>query len=687
MKHFLLLSLLFVGAVYWVGAAGVPHAKTHFATHPPMRPLPQPIQSALATGPKLFVDAARGRDGNAGTEKAPWKSLAHATRQLKPGDTLYLRGGTFYEKVALTRSGTTNAPITIASFPGELAVIDGGLREFAESPATSWEPLKGGAEGEFVSTQTYPHADDRKVPKQFLPASWEPMWGIEEERPIALGHFADSLVPLHGYRLAVDLRSTNELWTGGKNAMRDTGFYCGPGLWFNRETGRIHIRLAPTLLAGLGERAYRGVSDPRKLPLVIAVGFGDDVLRVSGVKHVRLSGLALRGATGSPMIHVYGSQNIALDHLSVHGGFPALLVNASQKVRLTHSAFRGLAAPWSGRAHMKYRGTASYQIVLQNQQPANEDIELAWCEFTDDHDFAFLRHAKNLQFHHNYVDNFNDDGLECGPKLRGHTIFIHQNRIGACLGVLQQHELEKDESPLDHAPLSGVYIFRNLFDQRAGVYYHVPAQPEPSGAFLRNEGHLASDHGSPIWPVMRVYHNTFLRHEPVYRDYFLFGLGAAGLRHNERDVFNNIFAQTGSVPGTVIIGMKEAENLREGGNLLWGARDGPALKGDPFAKFRAAPLFAESRKRYAAGWTTHDLVANPKFMSLPADESRPADLRLQPGSRAINAGQSLPTEWPDPLRASDKDAPDIGALPLGVNPWGIGVDGRLSIFGGAAARK
>ena len=687
MKHFLLLSLLFLGAVYWVGAAGVPHAKTHFATHPPMRPLPQPIQSALATGPKLFVDAARGRDGNAGTEKAPWKSLAHATRQLKPGDTLYLRGGTFYEKVALTRSGTTNAPITIASFPGELAVIDGGLREFAESPATSWEPLKGGAEGEFVSTQTYPHADDRKVPKQFLPASWEPMWGIEEERPIALGHFADSLVPLHGYRLAVDLRSTNELWTGGKNAMRDTGFYCGPGLWFNRETGRIHIRLAPTLLAGLGERAYRGVSDPRKLPLVIAVGFGDDVLRVSGVKHVRLSGLALRGATGSPMIHVYGSQNIALDHLSVHGGFPALLVNASQKVRLTHSAFRGLAAPWSGRAHMKYRGTASYQIVLQNQQPANEDIELAWCEFTDDHDFAFLRHAKNLQFHHNYVDNFNDDGLECGPKLRGHTIFIHQNRIGACLGVLQQHELEKDESPLDHAPLSGVYIFRNLFDQRAGVYYHVPAQPEPSGAFLRNEGHLASDHGSPIWPVMRVYHNTFLRHEPVYRDYFLFGLGAAGLRHNERDVFNNIFAQTGSVPGTVIIGMKEAENLREGGNLLWGARDGPALKGDPFAKFRAAPLFVESRKRYAAGWTTHDLVADPKFMSLPTDESRPADIRLKLGSPAINAGQSLPPEWPDPLRASDKDAPDIGALPLGVNPWGIGVDGRLSIFGGAAARK
>ena len=92
-----------------------------------------------------------------------------------------------------------------------------------------------------------------------------------------------------------------------------------------------------------------------------------------------------------------------------------------KNVKVTHSAFRGLAAPWTGRAHMKYRGTASYQIVFRNNQPVNENIEFANCEFTDDHDFAFMRFVKNLQFHHNFVDNFNDDGLECGPKLRDHS--------------------------------------------------------------------------------------------------------------------------------------------------------------------------------------------------------------------------------------------------------------------------
>ncbi len=646
-----------------------------------MRPLPKPLKMAVVSGPKFFVDAARGNDTNAGSERAPWKSLAHATRRLKPGDTLYLRGGTYYEKVALTLSGTTNAPITISSFPGEMAVMDGGLREFHDSPATSWEPFAGGADGEFVSTKTYFGADSRKAPTQFLPASWEPMWGIEDERPLVLGHFADSMVPLHGYRIVEDLRSTNEFWLGGKNAMRDTGFYCGPGLWFNRATGRIHVRLAPTTLPVLGDRAYRGETDPRRLPLVIAAGFGDDVLRVSGVKHVRLQGFALRGATGSPMIHIYGSQHIELDHLTVFGGFPALLVNASQDLRVTHSAFRGNASPWTGRAHMKYRGTASYQIVLQNQQPSNENIEFAHCEFTDDHDFAYLRFAKNLQFHHNLVDNFNDDGLECGPKLRSHTIFIHHNRIGRCLGVLQQHEIEKDESPLDHDPKSGVFIFRNVFDARGGVYYQVPATPDPSGAFLGAEGHLASDHGGPIWPVMRVYHNTFVRQTPVFRDYFLFGLGAAGLRHNERDVFNNLFVQVEKVPGVGFAGVKEPGNLREGANLLWGVQDGAALKGDPFAKFRATPLFAASKKYYEPGFTTHDRVADPQFVAFPND------LRLRANSPAVNSGLPVPPDWPDPLRAADKDAPDIGALPLGAAPWGVGVDGRIPLFGTAPSAK
>lgn len=671
-----------------IGAAAILLARLSAADtpspfqHPPMRPLPTPVKRELTKGAVRFVDAARGDDAAAGTEKSPWKSLRHSLRQLQPGETLYLRGGTYYEKPFLSQSGNESAPITIGSYPGEIAIIDGSLREFAESPATSWQPLEDGMKGEFVSTKTYIDTDTHQVPRQFLPGSWEPMWGIEAERPLALGFFADSMVPLHSYRIAADLRSKNELWVGGKAEMRETGLYCGPGLWFNRQSGRIHIRLAHHQLAGLGDRAYRGEQDPRKLPLVIAAGFGESVLRLSGVKHVRIQDLVLRGATGSPLVEIYGAQNVELDHVTVYGGFPALLVNASKDVRVTHSAFRGNAAPWTSRAHMKYRGTASYQIVLQSNQPVNENIEFANCEFTDDHDFAYLRHVKNLQFHHNLVDNFNDDGLECGPKLRSHTLFIFQNRIGRCLIPLTQHEIDKDDSPLDHDAAAGVFVFRNVLDMRAGVYGSPPAEPDPTGAFLHQEGHLASDHGSPTWPVMHVYHNTLLRETPVFRDSYLFGLGSAGLARTERDVLNNIFVQMDRVPGIGFVGMQKADNVREGGNVIWGLKEGPELKMDPFAKFRASKLFEDSRRVYEAGWTTHDKAADPKFVRLSADGSPASDLRLQPASPAINFGQPIPAAWPDPLREMDKEQPDSGVVPVGTEPWRVGVDGRVPLFGG-----
>src|SRR4051794_4857539 len=136
-------------------------ADATFASHPPMRPLPTARSFPLASGPKLFVDPARGNDANAGSEAAPWKTLTHAVRRLKPGDTLYLRGGIYYEKVALSRSGTEQAPITISGYPGEQAILDGGLREFYEHPDKAWQPSPGGAEGEYISTASYQHLDDR----------------------------------------------------------------------------------------------------------------------------------------------------------------------------------------------------------------------------------------------------------------------------------------------------------------------------------------------------------------------------------------------------------------------------------------------------------------------------------------------------------------------------------------------
>jgi hypothetical protein len=690
-------------------------ATTAELSHKPMRPGPVLAGRALGEStPHFFVDAQRGEDEAAGSVEAPWKTLARGVRDLKPGETLVLRGGTYYEHVWLGRSGEPERPIVIRSYPGETAVIDGGLREFVDDPAGSWQPAReagivDAAADEYVSTRTYPHAARRRSPMQFLPDSWEPMWGIEEERPMVLGHFADSMVPLHGYRIVADLRATSELFPDNKKST--TGMYGGPGLWLNRDTGRIHCRLAHTKLAGLGDDNYRGPTDPRKVPLVVAAGFGDEVLGLVGLKHVRLEDLVVRGGTGSAMLNLYGCDGITLDDVTVYGGNPALLINACANVRVVDSAFRGLAAPWTSRAHMKYRGTASYQIVLQNNQPRNTNIEFDHCEFTDDHDFAFIRYANDLRVHHSFIDNFNDDGFEIGPKLRDHTLHIYQNRIGRILIPLTQHEIEKDESPLDHDAGHGVFVYRNVFDSRGGTYKSPPRSEaeaaDPATYPLRDEGNFVGDHGGPIWPVMCVYQNTFVRNRPVFRDYFLMGFGAQGLKQNERDVFNNIFVQQQGTPGAGFAGIKEPGKLREAGNLVWGYGPAPAPAApkqapkqkankkpekpkppgptDPFTKFRASPMFAASKMHYPPGFTTNDLHADPKFAKPPTGKTGAAggeDLTLQTGSPAIDAGQQLPSEWRDPLADKDRGTRDLGAVPHGAKPEGVGIGGRLGLFGG-----
>ena len=178
--------------------------------------------------------------------------MQHSVKQLKPGDTLYLRQGIYYESVYLTQSGTPEAPITISAYPGELPILDGGLREFYESPAKSWQPFEGGVPGEYASVKRYPNADRRILPHQFLPGSWEPMWGIEDQRPLVLGRFADSMVPLHGYRNLEDLRSTNELKSPSKKA---GALYCGPGVWYNRNTQRHPYPARSSSMAGVGTNA------------------------------------------------------------------------------------------------------------------------------------------------------------------------------------------------------------------------------------------------------------------------------------------------------------------------------------------------------------------------------------------------------------------------------------------------
>jgi len=351
----------------------------------PMRPAPVPSSRPPATGTIRHVDAARGADTNDGSAGAPWKTINTAIGKLKAGDTLYLHGGTYFEAVAVTTGG-----ITIRSAPGELATIDGGLPEFQRTPATAWEPL---ANGEYRSTATYPALS--KGPSEQGRGVW------------ITGNFASSMVPLHGYRLVEDLRSKNEYFDfPGDNLAPRAGIYVGPGVWLDRTTHRIHARFAPTTLRSQPVN-YAGGDDPRKLALVI----GADRIPLSiTASHVRIQDLVVRGSA-THTVHVDKASHVELDGLTIFGGSPALWVEAAGNFKLVRSTVRGLAAPWSSRAGMKYRGNSPYLVIASSRGAQSHDWELAYNDFVDSHDGLVLDSVRSLRFHHNLVDNFNDDAV------------------------------------------------------------------------------------------------------------------------------------------------------------------------------------------------------------------------------------------------------------------------------------
>ncbi len=78
-----------------------------------------------AAGWHVSPDGSPGGDGSAG---APWDvATAFAPHpRIQPGDTVWLHGGTYRGAPFVSKlAGTPSAPITVRSYPGEWAVLDG----------------------------------------------------------------------------------------------------------------------------------------------------------------------------------------------------------------------------------------------------------------------------------------------------------------------------------------------------------------------------------------------------------------------------------------------------------------------------------------------------------------------------------------------------------------------------------
>ena len=86
--------------------------------------------------PGYFVATNGSADGD-GSVFRPWDmatALAHPSR-VQPGDTIWVRGGTYTGQLTSTLHGEAGQPVVVRQYPGERSIIDGGL---AVRGAYSW---------------------------------------------------------------------------------------------------------------------------------------------------------------------------------------------------------------------------------------------------------------------------------------------------------------------------------------------------------------------------------------------------------------------------------------------------------------------------------------------------------------------------------------------------------------------
>lgn len=77
-----------------------------------------------ASGAIYYVSPS-GSDANPGTETQPWQTIQKATETLVAGDTVYIKAGTYPERVIPQNSGSTGNYITYAAYASDTVTIDG----------------------------------------------------------------------------------------------------------------------------------------------------------------------------------------------------------------------------------------------------------------------------------------------------------------------------------------------------------------------------------------------------------------------------------------------------------------------------------------------------------------------------------------------------------------------------------
>jgi len=471
-----------------------------------VKPAPGPMNNNTT----YAADAGTTRDKAISGLRSLLNRASASAELLKKGDVVYLTRGTYFGEIDRTSTtseagqglfavGTSDCPIVVRSAPGDLAIIDGGLREAQENPATAWEDWTkfAGVPGEYRTT-----SDIRKVPLA-MTGGIDPIGGLILGNPTAPdgGLTMGGHIPLFGYKHRSDLRATNEYWVGladddiatasSYQCARKGGCFvwagpgtrwmptswntereacpsnipagvtndqlsCGIGSENSQPLGRIHIRLQPTSFSDGPSNdpqvaRYTGATDPRTIPLDIPV-FSIAFQVKEGSQHLRLEDLVIRGGRriGLRLDGFFGNRNIGnnvivfvdkpitnvtIKNVTIYSGQSGLSMGHSRDVRVEGSRIFGNSAMWHSRAHIKYRSDPGY---LVDATGTSDRLVMDRNFIGEGHDGLYLEDPDTFTFTRNEIRRLQDDGIITQRKYIG-VRKIAQNLVTGCVQCLSTH--------------------------------------------------------------------------------------------------------------------------------------------------------------------------------------------------------------------------------------------------------
>lgn len=389
-----------------------------------------------------YMDPNTGNDGNAGTKALPWKTLTAKVNTLTAGDTLFLRGGIYFERITITAAGSADKPIRVIAYPGETPIIDGGSegKAFRVTPNNLWT-MYGTSTNTYVSTNTY-------------------TTGISSTTYGYLGP-ENGGYQLNAYDNINDLMAVYENETG-TTAVRT---YCGPGLHYDSGTGKIYCRLQNSAIQTYMGLEYPTNIDPRQTPLYL-FGDGAVVLFDTTAAFFSLEGIEIRYQKNALRFNG-GANDINIKNCYIMAGrTPCYINDEVYNLLFENCKFVSNIPGWISWTDVKSKRATDDSQIAGNYQGAaidiqgdSNNIEVAYCTFDNVFDGVNpIDNAYNIHVHDNVFTGIRDDCMQIGTAV--YDVNVHHNKM---IGVSKACSTD-DFGNAASGNRGKVYIHHNIID-------------------------------------------------------------------------------------------------------------------------------------------------------------------------------------------------------------------------------